>query len=57
MDTWKIWYETYNEKGDLIGAGVMTTEYRTKKYAEKQAAKFLSNKPLTKYVVSQTNPW
>ena len=56
-NTWKIWFETFNEKGEMIGAGVMPTEYRTEGYAKRQAARCFANKPNVKYTVSQTNPW
>lgn len=57
MDTWKIWHEWYNDKGELIGSGVSYKGYKRKGNAERAAAKRFGDNPNVKYFISKTNPW
>lgn len=56
-NTWKIWFETFDNEGNLNGAGVVCQEYKRKGNAERRAATLSESVPRIRCTVSQTNPW
>lgn len=60
-DTWKIWFEWFNEKDEKCGAGVLLNEYKHKGNAIRRAKQQFSNLDIdshhVKWVVSQENPF
>ena len=57
MDKWKIWLETFNNKGERVGAGVYVKEYEHKSSAIRRAKQLFDDNPNIKWTVSQTNPF
>lgn len=58
---WKIWFELFSKKGDMIGAGVLCNEYLRKGNAIRKAQKqfgdgFLGDSYF-KWYISKENPW
>lgn len=57
--SWKIWHRTFNEKGEVTGAGVSTASYERKGNAIREATYRFSKLPKDRFewIVSEENPW
>lgn len=55
---WRIWYETYDEKGNCTGRGASVKGYQRRGNAIRAAKGWLDNLNVeTKWMISRENPF